>query len=480
MLVESCILALIGGAIGVLIGMWSTDLLLSRKLIAFPASVKVSVDGTVLAFTLAASMFTGLIFGAAPAIQIAKSDPGIALKEAARGSSGGRSRLLEVLVVAEVTLCVVLLIGAGLMIRTVRSLQHVDPGFNPSNVLRVEFKLPTTRYNRASGFQFVQELTNRVSTLPGVQRVAFGSDAPWSYTASGGPIEAEGQTPPEPGHEQIFYRHYVTTEFFSTLGISLIRGRQFTATDTPQSPSVVVISEALARRFWPGADPVGRRVRQNNGAWLSVVGVVRDVTYRGFPRNPDSHPDVYFPLAQFPDLEGVLLVKTSGSPLDLAAAVRQEMSVLDADLPAFNVTTMQELSASQTSQSRFTTWLLTIFGGLAVFLAIVGVYGVMSYSASRRTNEIGIRMTLGARQRDVMRMLILRGVLLVAAGLAAGLGLSLFLTRSMSTMLYGVTATDPVTFIVAAVATALIGAIANYIPARRATRVDPVTAMRFQ
>jgi putative ABC transport system permease protein len=388
--------------------------------------------------------------------------------------------LLELLVVAEVSLCVVLLIASGLMIRTVRQLQNVDPGFDAQNVLRVEFNLPTTRYNKANALQFVERVINGVSALPGVQHVAFGSDAPWSYTTSGGPIEAEGQAPPAPGHEHIFYRHYVTTGFFNTLGIRLLQGRQFTSADTPQTPSVVVISEALAHEFWPGADPIGKRVRQGNGAWLSVVGVVRDVTYRGFPRNPDSHPDVYFPLAQFPNLAGVLVIKTAGPPLDLAAAVRHEINTLDTELPAFNVTTMQELGVGQTSQSRFTTWLLTIFGGLAVFLAVVGVYGVMSYSASRRTGEIGIRMTLGARPADVLRMLISRGVMLVGAGLAAGLGLSLLLTRSMSTLLYGVTATDPITFTVAAVATAIVGVIANYIPARRATRVDPSTAMRFQ
>jgi len=285
-----------------------------------------------------------------------------------------------------------------------------------------------------------------------------------------------------PDNEIRMFRHRVTPGFFATLGIPLLKGRDFTADDHAQAPGVVIISEALARRYWPGEDALGKRLREEGASnpWVSVVGVAADVKYRGLPNNPNADPDVYFPLLQRPNNNLSLAVRTAAEPTNLTATIRQELQKLDPNLPVYNVMTMAQQIARQTTHSRFSAWLLGIFGALALALAAVGVYGVMSYLVTQHTREIGIRMALGAQARDVLKLVVWQGLALTLIGIGVGLIGALALTRLMKTLLFGVSATDPLTFAVIALLLVGIALLACWIPARRATKVDPVIALQCE
>jgi putative ABC transport system permease protein len=484
LLTESLLLALIGGALGVLLALWSVDFLVKLSPVTFPSFVKLTVDARVLGFSLLISVLTGAMFGLAPALQAARPALSETLKAGGRNSSGGlgRNRLLSSLVVSEIALALTLLIGAGLMIRSLQRLQAVDPGFNSERLLTMWVSLPAQRYRRDQMAAFSHQLREGLQALPGAQSVALASDLPLSGSASAGPIELEGR-PDAPADGEIrMYRHRVTPGFFSTLGIPLIRGRDFTAGDNAQAPGVVIISEAMARRYWPNEDPIGKRLRESGSGnpWVTIVGVAGEVKYRRLPQNPNADPDVYFPLMQRPTGNLNLALRASVDPDSLIAAARSVLQKLDPDLPAYSVTTMAEQVASQTRQSRFSAWLLGIFGALALMLAAVGIYSVMAYAVEQHTREIGVRMALGAQASDVLKLVIGQGMLLALTGVALGLVASLALTRTMKNLLFGVAAADPLTYGAIALLLTLVALFACWIPARQATKVDPIIALQCE
>jgi putative ABC transport system permease protein len=488
LLTESLLLGLIGGALGILIALWSVDFLVKLSPVTFPSFVKLSIDGRVLGFSLLISGLTGALSGLAPALQAARPALSETLKAGGRNASGGlgRNRLLGSMVVSEIALALTLLIGAGLMIRSLQRMQAVDPGFDSERLLTMRVSLPLPRYPREQIIAFSQRLRERLQALPGAQSVALASDLPLSGSTSAGPIELEGRHEAPAGGEFRMYRHRVTPGFFSTLGIPLIKGRDFTADDHAQAPGVVIISEAMARRYWPNEDPIGKRLREDNrgtstpASWLEIVGVVGEVKYRGLPQNPNADPDVYFPLPQSPIGNLFLAARSSVDPNSLVAAVRGVLRELDPDLPVYEVTTMTESVANQTTRSRFSAWLLSVFGALALALAAVGIYSVMAYAVEQRSREIGIRMAMGARAADVLKMVVGQGMRLALLGVALGLGAALALTQLMKRLLFGVAAADPLTYGVIALLLTLVALLACWIPARRAAKVDPIITLRYE
>jgi predicted permease len=488
LLTESLMLAFIGGALGILLAFWSIDFLIKLSPIIFPSFVKLTVDGRVLGFSLLISILSGVIFGLAPALQAARPALNETLKAGGRNLSGGlgRNRLLNSLVVSEIALALTLLIGAGLMIRSLQRLQAVDPGFNSERLLTMQVSLPAQAYAQEKISAFGQQLRERLQALPGAQAVALASDLPFSGNTSAGPVELEGQPVTSSGGETRMYRHRVTPGFFSTLGIPLIKGRDFTDSDHAQAPRVVIISEAMARRYWPNEDPIGKRLREDSqgdptpAPWLSIVGVVKEIKYRELPQNPNNDPDVYFPWLQSPTRDLFMAARTGIDAGNLVAAMRAELQKLDPNLPAYGVITMQERLANQTRQSRFSAWVLGIFGALALVLAAVGIYSVMSYAVEQRSREIGIRVALGARAGDVLKMVIGQGMKLALLGVMLGLGAALVLTQLMKRLLFGMAAADPPTYVVIASLLTLVALLACWIPARRATKVDPVIALRHE
>jgi putative ABC transport system permease protein len=479
LMTESLLLSLIGGALGVLLALWSVDFLIKLSPVTFPSFIKLSIDGRVLGFSLLISMLTGTMSGLAPALQAARPTLNETLKAGGRAASAslGRGNLLKAIVVSEIALALTLLIGAGLMIRSLQRMQSVDPGFNSEGLLTMRVSLPLQRYPQDRIIAFSRQLRERLQSLPGAQSVALASDLPLSGSASAGPIELEGRDDTPPGGEFRMYRHRVTPGFFSTLGIPLVKGRDFTDGDNAQSPGAVIISEAMARRYWPNEDPIGKRLREN-GPWLSIVGVAGEIKYRGLPQNPDADPDVYYPLPQRPNGNLFLAVRSSADPNGMVAAVQGVLRELDPDLPAYSIMTMAERVADQTTRSRFSAWLLSVFGALALILAAVGIYSVMAYAVEQRSREIGLRVALGARAGDVLKMVIGQGMRLALAGVALGLGSALALTQLMKRLLFGVTAADPLTYGALALLLTLVALLACWIPARRATKVDPMIALR--
>jgi predicted permease len=484
LLTESLLLALLGGALGVLAAYWSADILVALSPITFPSFVQLTPDVRVLGFSLLISLLTGVFFGLAPALQAAKPVLNEVLKDSGRGTAGGlgRSRLLGSLVVSEIALALVLLVGAGLMIRSLQRLQAVEPGFESERLLTMRFSLPEQKYPREQIGGFTQQLRERLQALPGVAAVALSTDLPLSGNTSAGPIELEGSNAALAGGEIRMFRHRVTPEFFATLGIPLLKGRDFTADDHAQAPGVVIISESLARRYWPDEDPLGKRLREEgaNNPWVTVVGVAADVKYRGLPNNPNADPDVYFPLLQRPNNNLSLAVRTEAEPTNLTTAIRQELQKLDPNLPVFAVTTMAQQVARQTTQARFSTWLLGIFGALALLLAAVGIYSVMAYAVEQRKHEVGIRLAMGARVGDVLKLVLRQGMRLALWGVAVGLSAALALTQLMKGLLFGVAAIDPLTYTGIALLLTAVALLACLIPAWRATKVDPLLALRHE
>jgi len=488
LLTESLLLALIGGALGVLIALWSVDFLVKLSPVTFPSFVKLSIDARVLGFSLLISVLTGALSGLAPALQAARPALNETLKAGGRNASGGlgRNRLLGSMVVSEIALALTLLIGAGLMIRSLQRMQAVDPGFNSERLLTMRVSLPLQRYPRERIIAFSQQLRERLQSLPGTESAALSSDLPLSGSTSAGPVELEGAHEAPAGDEIRMYRHRVTPGFFSTLGIPLVKGRDFTADDHAQAPRVVIISESMARRYWPNEDPIGKRLREDSrgtstpNSWLSIVGVVGEVKYRGLPQNPNADPDVYYPLPQSP-VGNLFLVARSGiDPNSLVSGVRGVLQKLDPNLPAYEVTMMAEQVTNQTTRSRFSAWLLSVFGALGLVLAAVGIYSVMAYAVEQRSREIGVRVALGARATDVLKMVIGQGMRLALLGVALGLGAALVLTQLMKQLLFGVTAVDPLTYGAIALLLTLVALLACWIPARRATKVDPMIALRCE
>ncbi len=488
-LTESILLALLGGALGLLVALWSTHLLLALfpnniANLSIPRVEQIPIDASVLGFTLVTALLTGVVCGLLPIMQFSTPDLNEALKEGGRGAGASlRARFRSSLVVFEVALSLVLLTGAGLMIKSFLRLQQADFGFNPENVLTMQVMLPQPKYKEAQKRRaFVQEVLRRVETLPGVVSAGAINFLPLSGFWGTLSYTVEGQTPPPPGQEPVADNRVVTEQYFRTMSIPLLKGRYFTEHDDENAPQVVMINNSLAHRIFGAHDePLGKRLNlgdAGNPSWAQIVGVVGDV--KAFGLESETHADIYRPYAQAPFPLIALTVRTTPDPARLAGAVRNEIWAVDKDQPVFRVISMEQSAAESVALRRVSTITLGTFSVLALVLAAVGLYGVISYSVTRRTHEIGIRLALGARPRDVLKLVVGQGMLLALIGVAVGLAAAFAITRLMASLLYGVTATDPIIFVGVSLLLAGVALLACYIPARRATRVDPMVALRYE
>jgi putative ABC transport system permease protein len=481
LLTESLLLATAGGGLGLLLALWCKDLLVMFSPGNIPRLDEVRLDARVLGFSLGLTLLTTLLFGLVPALQSSKPDLVATLKEGGQkgGSQGGRIR--GVLVVSEVALALVLVIGAGLMIRSFIRLQHVDPGFNANNLLMVTVDLPGARYPEDSqATAFFDQAEQLIKGLPGV--IAVGSTNVPALNGSG--YTNDMTIPGRPAEDYIReIRHKtITPDYFRTMGIQLLGGRFFDSSDNAKGAQTIIVNEAFARRCFPDEDAVGKQVKfarpAEQGTWETIVGVVKNEKQDSL--SVESKPEAYKSQLQEASSRMTLVVRTTGDPRSLIGGVREGIRALDKDLPPYNVKTMNDVLYESLARERFTTLLLMVFAGLALVLASVGIYGVMSCTVTQRTHEIGIRMALGAQTRDIFRQVVGRALGLAGAGVAVGLGAAFALTRLMATLLYGVSTTDPLTFGVIAVLLVAVSLVATYIPARRATKVDPMIALRYE
>jgi putative ABC transport system permease protein len=443
----------------------------------YPFLKQTAIDLRVLCFTGLASLATGLMFGLAPALAASRAPVFETLKEGGRGSgeSRGRNRFRGALVVAEVALALLLMVGASLLMRSLVRLQDARPGFNSNGLLTASISLPPSKYpESAQRVAFFRRLLDRVEALPGVEVASITNLLPLSGMNVGMGVLIEGQPPPRPGEIPIVFARVVDRRYFQAMQVPLKRGHLFTEQDAG-APRVAVVNETMARRFWPGQDAVGKRFG-NGRDWITVVGVVGDVKHMSLAQAPDA--EYFEPYPQSPRSEMVLAVRTTSDPMRLAPALRGAVLELDRDQPVSRVAAMSQRLSDSIAPQRFATLLLGIFALVALALAAVGIYGVISFSVTRRTHEIGVRLALGAHRNDVLRMVVLQAVTLALVGVAIGVAGGLALTRVLGTLLYGVSATDPAIFAAVSLLLTLVAALASWLPARRAARVDPIVALR--
>ena len=488
LLIESLLLAIAGGLLGVVGAIWSVEALSKLLPESLSKLQAISVDSRVFIFTFSVTVLTAIVFGAVPAFHAARANPGDTLGETSRDLAGGISGryLRRVLVVAEVALAVVLLAGAGLLIRSFQRLRQVDVGFKPDNLLTMRMVLPLPKYQKPETRRaFYDELLRRVEELPGVDSAGMISFLPLSISGMKFSFSVEGRTMPADVNLPFALYRVVSPDYFRAMGIPLQRGRVFDTRDSKDATPVVVVNRRLAEQFWPGEDPTGKRLKvgpvDSPNPWATVIGVVRDVRQAGF--YGDQQFELYSPYAQERRswlAPRDLVVRTNGDAASLAGAVRKAVWAVDKDQPVSNVRTMDEVFAAAISRERFQMLLLSLFATLALVLACVGLYGVISYAVAQRTHEIGVRMALGAQPRDVLRLVIRQGMVLTFAGLLLGIAGGLAATRVMTDLLFGVTATDAVTFFSVAGLLVLVAFLACYVPARRATRIDPLVALRYE
>jgi predicted permease len=490
------VLAVIGAGAGLLLAFFGVRILMAASPIAFPTFVHPGIDAPVALFTLLVSLLCGIVMGFAPAVHSRIARLHTALKEGSGRVAGGKmpQRLRDGLVAAEIALTLVLLVGAGLLIRSFRELNALNPGFDPDHLLCLTVGLPRIPLlkteappsDEASVAHLdisTRQILDRVRALPSVTEAAIATDLPLSgievavfYTAEGQPAVSAQNTPRA-------YYHRVTPEFFQVLRTPLIAGRSFSAEEISGNAPVVMVSENVQKRFWPGQDAIGKRIKTGRPAshkpWLRVIGVVGEMKYRGLPNNPTADPDLYRPWSE-EERDILLVVRTTLDPAGLAPAVRNAIHEMDKTIPIYDVATMSEHIGVETARHRFTSWLMGIFAGVALLLAMVGVYGVMSYAVTRRTQEIGVRMALGANRSQVLLLIVGQGLPLILAGILVGLAVSFGLTRLIATLLYGVTPTDAFTFATVTVLLVAIALFACWLPALRASRVDPLGALRHE
>jgi len=485
LLTESVLLSLFGGAVGLLLANWGMDLLLKLAPQNLPRMNDVSLDGRALGYTAAITLLTGIIFGLVPALQASKPNLNEVMKDAGRGSTeGGRRQLIRgTLVVLEVASALVLLVGAGLMIKSFWQLQKVDPGFQAANALTLKVSLPKRKYpEEPQQVAFFQQLIDKVRALPGVQAAGGTSLVPVSDDDFVIGFEAEHQPPLQPGIGQSANYFSVSADYFKAMGIPLLQGRLINELDTKDSPHVAVINETLAKKIFPAQDPIGKRItfddRTKNPDWYEIVGVVGDVKNYGLDQTTTMQ--IYEPFAQQTFSFMSLVVRTSVEPASLTAAIRNEVLSLDKEQPISSVVTLDQLVSASVAQRQFSMLLLGVFAAVAMLLAAVGIYGVLSYAVTQRTQEIGIRMALGAGRRDVLRLIVGQAMSLTLIGIGVGLVSAFLLTRLMSALLFGVSATDPATFSLIALLLVAVSVLSCWIPAMRAAKVDPMVALRWE
>jgi putative ABC transport system permease protein len=485
LLTESVLLALVGGLLGLGIAAWGVGLLAKLRDLRIPRIHEIGLDWRVLGFTLGVSVLTGVIFGLVPALQSAKTDLHETLKEGGRAGAGAaRGWMRSALVVVEMALALMLLIGAGLLIRSFWRLQQVSPGFEPQHLLSMNVGLPDYKYREpAQKVNFFRQVLPQISALPGVQSVGAVSILPLSGSNSSGSFQIEGRQIPQGQSSPHGDRWAATAGYFETMKIPLVRGRFFSERDTAEAPGVAIIDETMARKYWPNEDPLGKRIgferdAQNNPRWREIVGLVGHVKHRGL--EGESRVQYYIPYEQRTTPGMFLVVRTAGDPAAMANSVRGVIRNIDRDLPVFRVTTLEQLVADSMIQRRFAMTLLGIFAAVALLLAAVGLYGVLAYAVTQRSHEIGIRMALGASGRDVLRLVVRQGMTLALIGVALGVAGSVALTSLIAGLLFGISARDPLTFVVIALALTGVALLACYIPARRATKVDPMIALRYE
>ncbi|HKI10926.1 MAG TPA: ABC transporter permease [Candidatus Acidoferrum sp.] len=485
LLTESLLLSAFGGIVGLLLARWGINSLLALAPADTPGIDSVGFDTKVLGFTLLISMSTGLFFGLIPALGLSRPNLNVALKESSRGSREGSRghRLSGLLIAAEFSLAFVLVIGAALMLKTLIRLSDFSLGFNPNHVLTMRIPLRGPQYgSQQHQAKFFEQLLLRLEALPGVQSASVASGLPIENHAGMGFVTEDN---PNPAPELTPDANYlvIAPHYFRTMGIPLREGRAFTDGDTEKSQRVVIVNEALARGTWPGQDSIGKRLRTGTNdktPWLTVVGVAANVRTEG----PDAgfEPELYIPCAQYPWLLSprLLVVRTTLAPLAVASSIRREVLTLDKNQPVSDIRTLDQVAGAPAAQRQFLMVLLGIFAGMALILAAMGIYGVLAYSVARRTHEIGIRMALGAARADVMELVLAHGLRFALFGVLAGLAGALLLTRVLASLLFGVSPTDLATFAIVTALLALVAFLACYIPARRASRVDPAISLRYE
>ena len=494
LLTESLLISLAGGVAGLLLALWTIDVLKTATppegIFAF--TLDYSLDGRVLGFTFALAVLTGLIFGLAPALQASRPDLVPALKDEATAATKGHRRLnlRNTLVVAQVALSLVLLIGAGLFLRSLNNAQSIDPGYAADKILDAQLNINLLRYTRTQGQQFYSQVIERIEALPGVESATLARIVPMSGTGRTSGFVIQGRQASDdvnqsegtglPDNADNVSLNVVALKYFGTMGISLLQGRDFDTRDKENAPLAAIVNEAFVRRYLADETPVGKRIsfRGANGPWSEIVGVVRDSKYRTLGESP--RPYVYVPLAQNHETGMTLHVRTAGDPLNVAASVRREIQSLDPNLAVTNVQTLSRVIADSLFAARMGAVLLIVFGSLALVLAGVGLYGVMSYAVSRRTREIGIRMALGAGKGNVLRLVLKDGLALVGGGIATGLIVAAAATRLLASFLFGISPLDAATFVAIPVVLTLVALLASYLPARRAAKVDPIIALRYE
>ena len=497
MLTESCLLSLMGGGIAVLLALWIVDILPLINAVNIPRIEEIGIDRRVLAVTLVVSVLTGIVTGLAPAIRSTRLSVSQGLNDGNRTSSNqGRRRIGSLLVVVEIALALVLLAGGGLMLRSFVKLIDVDPGFDPHNVLRLDLALPAPRYAKPEKRRnFYNDLIERLKAAPGVEAVGATTQTPLRPGDNWDNFVIDGRPAPAPGQEAAAAIRTVSSDYFRTLRIPLKKGRYFTESDArialpvirsdkqpypehyneAQPAPVIIINKAMALMFFRNEEPLGQRIRIMSSPWFTIVGVVGDVLHRGL--NTTANPEMYLFDLQEPQDSMAVMIRTKVNPLSLAAAAREQVLSVDSDQPV-TITTMDQILSDSIGGHRFNVVLLSIFAGIALTMAVIGVFGIINYSVAQRTHEIGIRVALGAQRRDILKLVVGEGLILSLVGVAIGLGGAFALTRLISELLFGVSPTDPVTFSGVAVLLTTVALLASYVPARRAMRVDPMVALR--